>query len=175
MKKRIKHKAVGRAPQAKQSVSNVVPEKNEVQSEENVVQSKKTEAQSEKPQEIHFPLRAEYILQQYYDIIVDERLIEEEWASQFDAKYDVQEDVERFKRMLRAIVADREVLREVFDYLVLSEMESGVGGSYSYEYYDGRKEFISILVERVHLFIPEDKAWLLSLWNHKGEKDFDLD
>ena len=114
MKKRIKHKAVGQAPQAKQPVSAVpVSERTKRKVRRvNKVRSHKR---------IRFPLGAEYILQQYYDIIVDERFIEEEWASHFTKRNEyVEESVARFKRMLRAIVADRKVVTEVLDWSVLA-------------------------------------------------------
>ena len=47
------------------------------------------------------------------------------------------------------------------------------GGSYVHEYYEKNREFLDILMEHVDIFDAEDKAWLLRLWSHKGEEDFD--
>lgn len=154
-KKRVKRSAVGRAPQAKAS-----PEKTEVQSE---------------VQEV--ALKAEYIFQQDYEVIVDEQLIEEEWASHFAAEdqESVQEDVVRFKRMLGAIAANQKVLLEIFEWLVLAEVDSANAGSYVSDHYGKDREFFDILMERIDLFAPEDKEWLLWLVRCEKEKeDFDL-
>jgi hypothetical protein len=123
--------------------------------------------------------KAEYVLQQYYAVTVDERLIETKWLSHFAAEHraQVQEDVARFQRMLKGIVADWKAFHAVCDYLVLAEQDSmGDGGTtYLVEHYEGEKSFVGVLVEQAHCFVPEDRAWLLSLVDCHGRMDFDLD
>ncbi len=122
--------------------------------------------------------KAEYILQQYYVVTIDEQLIEEKWLSHFtvEGRERAQEEVARFKRMLRGIIADRKALKIIIDYLVLAEQDSMGDGATSYvtEHYEEDKGFATILAEQAHCFPSEDREWLLSLVNDE-EQDFDLD
>lgn len=120
--------------------------------------------------------RAEYVFQQYYEVTIDEQLIEKEWLSSFEVESQglLQEEVERFRRMLRGIIADRKALQAICDHLVLAEQDSELGSSiYVTEYYDEAKEFIDMLVEQSHCFTAEDREWLLSLIGKCGKEVFD--
>lgn len=143
----------------------------------NRVTASETHVQAE-PQEAGVLWESEYLLQQYYSVVVDERLIETKWVSYFgDEPSPVrpQEVVARFKRMLRCIVADRKVLRAICEYLVLVEQDGRGDSLYVVEHYTKAKDFTDILVEQSHCFALEDKAWLLSIVSLcEGEEDFDL-
>ena len=132
-----------------------------------------------KQQEMGLLWKAEYVLQQYYAVTVNEQLIEEKWLSSFavESRAYAQQEAVRFKRMLGGIVADRRALHAVCDYLVLAEQDSmgDEATSYLAEHYEGEKSFVDILVEQAHCFALEDRAWLFSLADRRDEEDFDLD
>ena len=150
MRKRIKHKAVGRAPQGKQPVPNGVSERTETQSE-------KPQVQGGKPQAIETDdklfWQSECVFQQFYEITISDQLIEER-AFRHYSKEDRAELLEeysaRFKRMLRSLVKDEKAIYAVCQWLVYRQPEEA--DTYVREAYGRDKTLAEILQEHIDCF-----------------------
>ena len=164
MKKRIKRKAVGRAPQTRQVESPVVP----VETTKPLESSEMSGERTKPIEEVVIgdkPLwKAEYVFQQYYEITIDESLLEENAFQDYgdsDRASLREEYLTRFKRMLKSLVTNSKALHAVCEFLVYRELEDG--DSYCREHYgDYNKSLADILEEHIDCFALEDREILSS-------------
>ncbi len=131
-------------------------------------------------------LEAEYIIRQYYKVTPDESPIDEYWDSMWTEDENgnhrrvnqsdtwAQEERARFHRLFKAIIASKEALQAVYEYIVL--LEHFLASQEEFDFFEAHYgkgqddvSFLSVLRSISTVFTPEDQRWLLETEDDMGE------
>lgn len=101
----------------------------------------------------------DYAFHQHYTVKIDERLIEariNEITYLNDSEVERARDIDRFTRMHRAIVADKELLQFIIEHHIYAVQ----AGNYLYQEYGEMINFSDIIIQHKEIFDQDIQDWL---------------